>query len=148
MGIGDVTLPLSPAIVKAFHEGVDEMSKSESFKGYGPEQGYEFLREAIANTQYKNRGAHIDKDEIFVSDGSKCDTGNILEIFGDNNVIAVQDPVYPVYVDSCVMNGRTGNYKPGGYYEGLVYMPCTAQNGFIPEIPKQRVDIVFLCFPN
>jgi LL-diaminopimelate aminotransferase len=148
MGIGDVTLPLTPTVIKAFHEGVDEMAKSETFKGYGPEQGYDFLRDAIAKSEYQSRGADIHADEIFISDGSKCDTGNILDIFGQNNIIAVQDPVYPVYVDTSVMGGRTGKYLPSGYYEGLVYLPCTAENGFIPEIPKKRVDLVFLCFPN
>jgi len=148
MGIGDVTQPLAPSVIRAFHEGVDEMSKVETFKGYSPEQGYDFLREAIANNEYLSRGADIHPDEIFISDGSKCDTGNILEIFGNNNIIAVQDPVYPVYVDTCVMAGRTGNYQENGYYDGLVYLPCTSENGFIPEIPKERVDIIFLCYPN
>jgi len=148
MGIGDVTQPLAPSVIRAFHEGVDEMSKAETFKGYSPEQGYYFLREAIANNEYLSRGADIHPDEIFISDGSKCDTGNILEIFGNNNIIAVQDPVYPVYVDTCVMAGRTGNYQENGYYDGLVYLPCTSENGFIPEIPKERVDIIFLCYPN
>jgi LL-diaminopimelate aminotransferase len=148
MGIGDVTIPLSPSVIKAFHEGVDEMSKAETFKGYGPEQGYEFLREAIAKSEYQSRGADIHADEIFISDGSKCDTGNILEIFGPDNIIAVQDPVYPVYVDTSVMGGRTGKYLPSGYYDRLVYLPCTAANGFIPEIPAQKVDIIFLCYPN
>ncbi len=148
MGIGDVTQPLTPSVVRAFHEGVNEMSKAGTFKGYGPEQGYDFLREAIANVEYLSRGADIHADEIFVSDGSKCDTGNILEIFGSKNIIAVQDPVYPVYVDTSVMAGRTGNYLGNGYYDGLVYMPCTAENGFIPEIPEKKVDIIFLCYPN
>ncbi len=148
MGIGDVTMPLAPSVVKAFHEGVDDMSKPDTFKGYGPEQGYAFLREAIAKNEYKDRGVDIDADEIFVSDGSKCDTGNILEIFGQDNKIAVQDPVYPVYVDTSVMGGRTGAMLKSGYYGGLVYMPCTAQNNFIPEIPKEKVDIIFLCYPN
>ena len=148
MGIGDVTQPLAPSVIRAFHEGVDEMSKAETFKGYSPEQGYDFLREAIANNEYLSRGADIHPDEIFISDGSKCDTGNILEIFGNNNIIAVQDPAYPVYVDTCVMAGRTGNYQENGYYDGLVYLPCTSENGFIPEIPKERVDIIFLCYPN
>ena len=148
MGIGDVTQPLAPSVIRAFHEGVDEMSKAETFKGYSPEQGYYFLREAIANNEYLSRGADIHPDEIFISDGSKCDTGNILEIFGNNNIIAVQDPAYPVYVDTCVMAGRTGNYQENGYYDGLVYLPCTSENGFIPEIPKERVDIIFLCYPN
>jgi LL-diaminopimelate aminotransferase len=148
MGIGDVTQPLAPSVIRAFHEGVEEMSKAGTFKGYGPEQGYDFLREAIAKNDYHDRGADINADEIFVSDGSKCDTGNILEIFGQDNIIAVQDPVYPVYVDTSVMNGRTGEYLGNGYYDRIVYMPCTAENGFIPEIPKKRVDIVFLCYPN
>lgn len=148
MGIGDVTLPLTPTVIQAFHEGVEEMSKAGTFKGYGPEQGYAFLREAISMNEYINRGADIHADEIFVSDGSKCDTGNMLEIFGQDNIIAIQDPVYPVYVDASVMAGRTGKYLKSGYYDGLVYMPCSAENGFIPEIPKKKVDIVFLCFPN
>jgi len=148
MGIGDVTQPLTPSVIRAFHEGVEEMSKGVTFKGYGPEQGYDFLREAIAKNDYRDRGADIHADEIFVSDGSKCDTGNILEIFGHNNIIAVQDPVYPVYVDTSVMNGRTGNFLGNGYYDGIVYMPCTEKNGFIPEIPEKRVDIIFLCYPN
>jgi LL-diaminopimelate aminotransferase len=148
MGIGDVTLPLTPHVIRAFHEGVDEMANAETFKGYGPEQGYGFLREAIAESEYLGRGAVIHPDEIFISDGSKCDTGNILEIFGHDNVIAVQDPVYPVYVDTSVMGGRTGHYLQNGYYEGLIYLPCTAENGFIPELPKQRADIIFLCYPN
>ena len=148
MGIGDVTQPLAPIVIRAFHEGVEEMSKVETFKGYGPEQGYGFLREAIAKSEYLSRGADIQADEIFISDGSKCDTGNILEIFGQHNTIAVQDPVYPVYVDTSVMAGRTGKYMENGYYDGLVYMPCTAENGFIPELPEKKVDIVFLCYPN
>lgn len=148
MGIGDVTRPLAPTIIRAFHEGVDEMSKQDTFKGYGPEQGYEFLREAIAENEYQKRGIQIKTDEIYISDGSKCDTGNILEIFGNDNTIAVQDPVYPVYVDSCVMAGRTGAMKSSGYYDKLVYMPCTAENDFIPKIPNQKVDIIFLCYPN
>ena len=148
MGIGDVTQPLAPSVIRSFHEGVEEMSKAETFKGYGPEQGYDFLREAIAKNDYQDRGADINADEIFVSDGSKCDTGNILEIFGDHNIIAVQDPAYPVYVDTSVMLGRTGDYLGNGYYDRLIYLPCTAENGFIPEIPKKKVDIVFLCYPN
>lgn len=148
MGIGDVTQPLSPAVIRAFHEGVEEMSKAETFKGYGPEQGYEFLREAIAENDYRQRGIDIKPEEIFISDGSKCDTGNILEIFGHDNIIAVQDPVYPVYVDSSVMGGRTGEYLENGYFRGLVYLPCTAENNFIPGIPSQKIDIVFLCYPN
>jgi len=148
MGIGDVTLPLVPSVIKAFHEGVDEMSNIETFKGYGPEQGYAFLREAIAKNEYLDRGIEINAEDIFVSDGSKCDTGNILEIFGSNNKIAVQDPVYPVYVDTSVMGGRTGEALGNGYYGGLIYMPCTEKTGLIPQIPNEKADIIFLCYPN
>jgi len=148
MGIGDVTLPLAPTIIKAFHDGVEDQSKKESFKGYGPEQGYEFLREAIAENEYRSKGIRMSIDEIYISDGSKCDTGNILEIFSDQNTIAVQDPVYPVYVDSSVMGGRTGILGSDGYYENLVYMPCTAENNFIPSLPAKKADIIFLCYPN
>ncbi len=148
MGIGDVTRPLVPAVIEAFHAGVEEMSKLDTFKGYGPEQGYAFLREAIANNEYKARGVEISADDIFISDGSKCDTGNILEIFGLDNKIAVQDPVYPVYVDTSVMAGRTGLVASNGYYEGIHYMPCTEENNFIPEIPSEKMDIIFLCYPN
>jgi LL-diaminopimelate aminotransferase len=148
MGIGDVTQPLTPTIVKAFHEGVEEMAHLESFKGYGPEQGYEFLREAIAINDYQARGAKIKADDIFISDGSKCDTGNIQEIFGNDNIIALGDPVYPVYADTTVMSGKTGFCDEKGYFEGIVYMPCTEENGFVPEIPSQRADLIFLCFPN
>lgn len=148
LGIGDVTEPLPPAIVKALHEAVDEMADRSTFRGYGPEQGYDFLREAIAANQYQNRGADIGADEIFVSDGSKCDSGNILDIFGDNNTVAVTDPVYPVYVDTNVMAGRTGNADDDGQYEGLIYLPVTAENDFTPAIPDQRVDLIYLCYPN
>lgn len=148
MGIGDVTIPLSPSIIKAFHQGVEEMANNSSFKGYGPEQGYSFLREAIAKDEFQDRGIDISADEIFVSDGSKCDTGNILEIFGLDNKIAVQDPVYPVYVDTSVMAGRTGIISKNGYFDGLVYMPCLEDNGFIPQIPNEKIDIIFLCYPN
>jgi LL-diaminopimelate aminotransferase len=148
MGIGDVTQPLVPSVIKAFHEAVEEMGNVKTFKGYGPEQGYDFLRQAIADTDYAARGVEIDLDEIFVSDGSKCDTGNILDIFGHKNRIAIPDPVYPVYNDTNVMDGRTGNALNNGYYEGLTYMPCTAANSFVPELPKTPVDIIYLCFPN
>ena len=148
MGIGDVTQPLTPSIIKAFHEGVDEMAKAETFKGYGPEQGYSFLRELISEHEFKARGAKIEADEIFVSDGSKCDTGNIQEIFGDNNKIAITDPVYPVYVDTSVMAGKTGKVMENGYFEGLVYLPCNEANGFIPDLPREKVDIIYLCYPN
>jgi LL-diaminopimelate aminotransferase len=148
MGIGDVTQPLTPAIVKAFHEGVEEMAHLETFKGYGPEQGYEFLREAIAVNDYQARGAKIKADDIFISDGSKCDTGNIQEIFGNDNIIALGDPVYPVYADTTVMSGKTGSCNENGYFDGIVYMPCNEANGFIPDLPTQKVDLIFLCFPN
>ncbi|MFO7867808.1 MAG: LL-diaminopimelate aminotransferase [Bacteroidales bacterium] len=149
MGIGDVTQPLCPAVIKAFHEGVDEMAQEGSFKGYGPDKGYAFLREAILENEFTARGVKsITADDIFISDGSKCDTGNILEIFGLDNTIAVQDPVYPVYVDTSVMAGRTGNANENKQYEGLHYMPCTEENNFIPEIPNKKIDIIFLCYPN
>jgi LL-diaminopimelate aminotransferase len=149
MGIGDVTQPLPPSIVKAFHDGVEEMAKAETFKGYGPEKGYPFLREAIAENDYKANGVNsITEDDIFISDGSKCDTGNIQEIFGNDNVIAVTDPVYPVYVDTTVMSGKTGNINEVGYYKGIVYMPCNEENNFVPELPKENVDLIFLCYPN
>ncbi|QDU38586.1 LL-diaminopimelate aminotransferase [Maioricimonas rarisocia] len=148
LGIGDVTEPLPPAIVEAMHAAVDEMASRDSFHGYGPEQGYAFLRDAIAENDYKGRGINIGADEIFVSDGSKCDTGNILDIFGSDNTVAVQDPVYPVYVDTNVMAGHTGPAGDDGRYEGLVYMPCTAENDFTPAIPEQKVDLIYLCYPN
>ncbi|WP_319479527.1 LL-diaminopimelate aminotransferase [uncultured Draconibacterium sp.] len=148
MGIGDVTQPLAPSVVKAFHEGVDEMAKGETFKGYGPEQGYAFLREAIAKNSYQEKGIDISADEIFVSDGSKCDTGNIQEIFGNDNKIAICDPVYPVYADTTVMSGKTGACQENGHYEGIIYMPCTKENHFIPELPTETPDLIFLCYPN
>ena len=148
MGIGDVTQPLVPSVVKAFHEGVDEMAKGETFKGYGPEQGYAFLREAIAKNSYQDNGVNVTADEIFISDGSKCDTGNIQEIFGNENKIAICDPVYPVYADTTVMSGKTGSCQTNGYYEGIIYMPCTSENGFIPELPTETPDLIFLCYPN
>ena len=147
-GIGDVTEPLPIAAIQAMHRAVDELGHRESFRGYGPEQGYEFLRRAIAENDYRKKGMDIADDEIFVSDGSKCDCGNILDIFGDQNRIAVVDPVYPVYVDTNVMAGHTGPADELGNYAGLVYLPCTKANGFVPEIPKERVDLIYLCFPN
>lgn len=147
MGIGDVTQPLSPAIIKAFHEGVEEMANGSTFRGYGPEQGYEFLREAIAQNDYKGL-ENVKAGDIFISDGSKCDTGNIQEIFGSDNIIAVGDPVYPVYVDTTVMSGKTGLISKEGYYDNIVYMPCTEANGFVPELPTEKVDLIFLCYPN
>ncbi|MBN1158223.1 MAG: LL-diaminopimelate aminotransferase [Bacteroidales bacterium] len=148
MGIGDVTRPLAPSVIKAFHEGVEEMADVRTFRGYGPEQGYEFLRELISKNEYETRNVHVDLDEIFISDGSKCDTGNIQEIFGTDNRIAIPDPVYPVYVDSTVMAGRTGYIQENGYFEGIKYLPCTESGGFIPEIPDEKADIIYLCFPN
>jgi LL-diaminopimelate aminotransferase len=147
-GIGDVTEPLPPSAIAAMHRALDDLGRRETFRGYGPEQGYEFLRHAIAENDYRNRGIEIADDEIFISDGSKCDCGNILDIFGHKNLVAVVDPVYPVYVDTNVMVGRTGNADKGGAYEGLVYLPCTRDNHFVPEIPRQRVDLIYLCFPN
>jgi LL-diaminopimelate aminotransferase len=147
MGIGDVTQPRVPSVVKAFHEGVDEMAKAETFKGYGPEQGYAFLREAIAKNAYHDNGIDISADDIFISDGSKCDTGNIQEIFGNDNKIAICDPVYPVYADTTVMSGKTGGYN-SGHYEGIIYMPCTIENNFIPNLPTETPDLIFLCYPN
>lgn len=148
MGIGDVTLPLVPSVVKAFHEGVEEMAAVDSFRGYGPEQGYEFLRELIAENDYKANGVNISAEDIFISDGSKCDTGNIQEIFGNDNIIAVGDPVYPVYVDTTVMSGKTGAISEVGYYDSIVYMPCNEANNFVPELPTEKVDLIFLCYPN
>ena len=149
LGIGDVTQPLAPAIIEALHKAVDEMADQETFRGYAPDLGYEFLRTAIANHDYRNRGCDIAADEIFVSDGAKCDSGNIQEIFGLNNKIAVCDPVYPVYVDTNVMAGRTGNYNPEtGSFDGMIYMPCMEENNFVPEFPKETPDIIYLCFPN
>jgi LL-diaminopimelate aminotransferase len=148
MGIGDVTMPLVPSVIKAFHEGVDEMSRKDTFKGYGPEQGYAFLREAIADNDYKSRGAEIEADEIFISDGSKCDTGNIQEIFSNDSKIAITDPVYPVYADTTVMAGKTGRITANGYFEGIVYLPCNELNHFVPDIPKEKPDLIFLCYPN
>jgi LL-diaminopimelate aminotransferase len=145
-GIGDVTEALPAAVVKAMHEGVDELGCRQTFKGYGPEQGYGFLREAIVDNQFAGLG--IGADEVFISDGSKCDTGNILDIFGHDNVIAITDPVYPVYVDTNVMAGNTGEADASGTYGGLLYLPCTAENGFVAEVPDQRADLIYLCFPN
>jgi LL-diaminopimelate aminotransferase len=148
MGIGDVTQPLCPAIVDAMHKAIDEMAIRESFRGYGPEQGYGFLRDAIAENDYQNRGIDIQSDEIFISDGSKCDSGNLLDIFGSDNVIAVLDPVYPVYVDTNVMAGHTGEADAMGRYGKLVYMPVTAESNFEPVIPTEHVDLIYLCYPN
>ena len=149
LGIGDVTRPLAPAVTAAMHQAVDEMATVEGFHGYGPEQGYDFLREVIAKEDYQARGADIAPDEIFVSDGAKSDCGNIGDIFDKNNVVAVCDPVYPVYVDTNAMAGRAGDYdEAAGRWSNLVCMPCVAENGFSPAIPSQPVDLIYLCFPN
>ena len=148
LGIGDVTEPLPPACLEAMRAAVDEMGDRISFRGYGPEQGYEFLREKIAEHDFRSRGVTVAADEIFVSDGSKCDTGNILDILGHQNKIAVLDPVYPVYVDTNVMAGHTGQADAEGRYAGLVYLPVTAENNFTPELPSDPVDIIYLCYPN
>ena len=143
MGIGDVTQPLCPAVISAMHAAVDEMAVKSSFRGYGPEQGYDFLREAIAKNDYQDRGIDVSADEIFVSDGSKCDSGNLLDVFGDDNVIAVLDPVYPVYVDTNVMAGHTGDADDQGRYGKLIYMPVTAESNFEPELPTEHVDLIY-----
>ena len=149
LGIGDVTEPLPSAIIEAMHKAVDEMGNPASVKGYGPEQGYDFLINAIIENDYRLRGVDIASDEVFVSDGSKCDTGNFQEVFGLDNVIAVTDPVYPVYVDTNVMAGRTGDFQQErGHYSKIVYMPCTAENNFVPSFPQEHVDLIYLCFPN
>jgi len=149
MGIGDVTQPLAPSVIEAMKKAVDEMASIETFKGYDDGGiGYEFLRRAICENDFKSRGVDIEIDEIFVSDGAKCDTGNMQEVFGLDNVVAVSDPVYPVYVDTNVMAGRTGGAAGQGRYEGIVYMPCTEENGFVPDLPKEKVDLIYLCFPN
>ena len=147
-GIGDVTEALPDAVVKAMHKAVDEMASRATFRGYGPEQGYDWLRAAIAQHEFRSKGLDVADDEIFVSDGSKCDCGNILDILGSKNKIGVSDPVYPVYVDTNVMAGHTGDADANGAYAGLVYLPCTEANGFIPEPPKEHVDVIYLCSPN
>jgi len=149
MGIGDVTQPLALAVIEAMNRAVEEMGRKETFRGYDDGGiGYEFLREAIRENDFKARGVEVDIDEIVVSDGAKCDTGNMQEIFALDNVVAVTDPVYPVYVDTNVMAGRTGEPAGQGRYEGIVYMPCTEKNNFVPEPPKEKVDLIYLCFPN
>lgn len=149
LGIGDVTLPLAPAIVDAIHRAADEMGQEETFHGYGPDKGYLFLREAIVDKDYKARGCDIDVEEIFISDGAKSDCGNIQEVFSANARIAVCDPVYPVYVDSNVMAGRAGEYDPAsGTWSNIIYMPCTAENHFVPQIPEEQPDLIYLCVPG
>jgi LL-diaminopimelate aminotransferase len=147
-GIGDVTEPLPPAVIEAMKRAVDELGQRETFRGYGPEQGYEFLRSAIVQHDYRDRQIDVADDEIFLSDGSKPDCGHILDILGDRNKVAITDPVYPVYVDTNVMAGHTGPAKADGSFEGLVYLPCTAENNFVPQPPTEHVDLVYLCFPN
>lgn len=149
LGIGDVTRPLCPAVIEAMHKAVDEMGKAETFRGYGPEQGYDFLREAIVEGDFRAHGVDISVDEIFVSDGAKSDCGNIGDIFGRDNIVAVCDPVYPVYVDTNAMAGRAGEYLAEiGQWSNIYYMPTTAENGFVPELPKSHVDMIYLCSPN
>ncbi|MEJ2471376.1 MAG: LL-diaminopimelate aminotransferase [Desulfuromonadales bacterium] len=148
LGIGDVTLPLAPAVLKAFHEGVDDLAAPESFHGYGPEQGYEWLSQVIIDKSYQPHGVSLKPSEVFISDGSKCDSANILDIFDLNNKVAICDPVYPVYNDTNVMVGRTGKADERGYYAGIHYMPCTKENNFTPAIPDIPVDIIYLCYPN
>lgn len=148
MGIGDVTRPLAPAVIRSMSEAVLEMGTQQGFHGYGPEQGYEFLRELIVENDYRARGIELDTDEIFVSDGAKSDCGNIGDIFSCDNTVAVCDPVYPVYVDTNAMSGRAGDFGEDGRWTKLIYMPCLEENGFLPQIPKERADLIYLCFPN
>lgn len=148
LGIGDVTRPLTPTVIEAMHKAVDEMGAAETFRGYGPEQGYDFLREAIVAFDYHKRNIDIEADEVFISDGSKTDVANIQELFSNDSVVAIPDPVYPVYIDSNVMAGRTGEYQDNGYFKQVVYLPCTVENGFAPALPTEKVDIVYLCSPN
>ncbi|MGE5529366.1 MAG: LL-diaminopimelate aminotransferase [Patescibacteria group bacterium] len=148
LGIGDVTRPLVPAVIEAFHRAVAEMGTEAGFRGYGPDQGYDFLRQAVVEHDYGARGVRIDADEVFISDGAKCDTGNIQELFSQDSVVAVTDPVYPVYVDTNVMAGRSGDPGPDGRFDRLVYLPCTEENGLKPPLPRDDVDLIYLCFPN
>ncbi|MDH7480045.1 MAG: LL-diaminopimelate aminotransferase, partial [Syntrophomonadaceae bacterium] len=148
LGIGDVTRPLPPVVVEAMKNAVEEMGRPDTFRGYGPEQGYEFLIEKIIEHDFRPRGVELAVDEVFVSDGAKCDTANFQELFGIDNILAVSDPVYPVYVDSNVMAGRTGMVNDQGQFEKIVYLPCTEENGMKPDLPETRVDIIYLCFPN
>ena len=149
LGIGDVTRPIVQACVEAMHKTIDEMGTANGFKGYGPEQGYEFLREVIVENDYQRRGIDIKKDEIFISDGAKCDCGNIVDIFSEDNKVAITDPVYPVYLDTNVMSGRSGKFDAkASKYENIIYLPITEENDFKPELPKEKVDMIYLCFPN
>lgn len=148
LGIGDVTQPLAPAVIEAMHKAVDEMANKKTFRGYGPEQGYDFLIEAIIKHDYASRGIQLSNSEVFVSDGAKSDTGNIGDILRHDNSVGVTDPIYPVYIDSNVMNGRAGELGEGGKWSNVVYIPCTSENNFIPQIPDKRIDILYLCYPN
>lgn len=148
LGIGDVTRPLAPVVVEAMKRAVEEMGNKDTFRGYGPEQGYDFLREQIVKHDFQSRGVNISPDEVFVSDGAKCDTANFQELFGLDNIVAVSDPVYPVYVDTNVMAGRTGEVNAQGQFEKIVYLPCTEENGMKPPLPESKVDLIYLCFPN
>ncbi len=148
LGIGDVTRALAPAVIKAFHQGIDDLAQEATFHGYGPEQGYSWLINTIIDHSYRPLGVELQASEIFISDGSKCDTANILDIFDLGNRVAICDPVYPVYNDTNVMVGRSGEADANGYYAGLVYMPCTAENGFAPAFPSEQVDLIYLCYPN
>ena len=147
LGIGDVTRPLCPAVIEAMHKAVDEMANTATFRGYGPEHGYDFLREAIIKNDFLPRGIHLDPNEIFINDGAKSDTGNIQELVRWDNSIGVTDPIYPVYIDSNVMIGRAGVLKDGKW-SNVTYMPCNAENNFVPQLPEKRVDIIYLCYPN
>ena len=148
LGIGDVTQPLCPAVIQALHRATNEMATSKGFRGYGPEQGYDFLRDAILKNDFLPRGIRLDRDEIFINDGAKSDTGNFQELIRWDNSIAVTDPIYPVYIDSNVMIGRAGVKGEDGHWSNVIYLPCTAENGFVPELPSQRVDVIYLCYPN
>lgn len=149
LGIGDVTRPIANSIITAMENAVKEMGNSETFRGYGPEQGYDFLRNKIVEFDFQKRGVDISPDEVFISDGAKCDCGNIVDIFGINNKVAITDPVYPVYLDTNVMSGRTGNYNSEtGKYDKIIYIPATAENNFVPELPEKIPDIIYLCYPN
>ncbi|MCL2102493.1 MAG: LL-diaminopimelate aminotransferase [Syntrophorhabdaceae bacterium] len=148
LGIGDVTRPLSPAVLKAFHDAISELGEENTFRGYGPEQGYGFLIDTLIEKVYAPLGVRLKASEIFISDGSKCDCANILDIFSLENRVAIADPVYPVYNDTNVMIGRSGPSDEKGYYEGIIYLPCLEENGFLPRLPKEKADIIYLCFPN
>ena len=148
LSIGDVTRPLVPSVIDAMHKAVDEMANEATFRGYPPEHGYEFILDAIQQHDYAARGVNIEKDEIFLSDGAKSDCGNIGDLFSVDNKIAVCDPVYPVYVDANTMDGRSGDKNADGFYSNFIYMPCTEENGFMPDLPKETPDVIYLCFPN